>query len=95
MSRAGWRAAFAPGRVPKLARISGCWKSCNIPEILQTDRGPYNGPMARNDAPLLNVRELAQWLRLKERKVYDLVARNEIPHTRAASQRSPPPPHPP
>ncbi|HSN20134.1 MAG TPA: helix-turn-helix transcriptional regulator [Usitatibacter sp.] len=42
--------------------------------------------MARTDAPLLNVRELAQWLRLKERKVYDLVARNEIPHTRAGAK---------
>lgn len=42
--------------------------------------------MARNEAPLLNVRELAQWLRLKERKVYDLVARNEIPHTRAGAK---------
>ena len=42
--------------------------------------------MARNDPPLLNGRELAQWLRLKERKVYDLVARNEIPHTRAGAK---------
>ena len=42
--------------------------------------------MARDDAPLLNVRELAHWLRLKERKVYDLVARNEIPHTRAGAK---------
>ena len=47
--------------------------------------------MARDEAappgaPLLNVRELAQWLRLKERKVYDLVARNEIPHTRAGAK---------
>ncbi len=42
--------------------------------------------MPRNDAPLLNVRELAHWLRLKERKVYDLVARNEIPHTRAGAK---------
>ena len=42
--------------------------------------------MAHNEAPLLNVRELAQWLRLKERKVYDLVARNEIPHTRAGAK---------
>jgi excisionase family DNA binding protein len=36
--------------------------------------------------PLLNVRELADWLRVKERKVYDLVARNEIPHTRAGAK---------
>ncbi|HXZ49238.1 MAG TPA: helix-turn-helix transcriptional regulator, partial [Usitatibacter sp.] len=42
--------------------------------------------MARNDAPLLNVHELAQWLRLKERKVYDLVARGAIPHTRAGAK---------
>lgn len=37
-------------------------------------------------AALLNVRELAQWLRLKERKVYDLVARGEIPHTRVGAK---------
>lgn len=45
--------------------------------------------MARDTAassPLLNVRELAEWLRLKERKVYDLVARNDIPHTRAGAK---------
>ncbi len=35
---------------------------------------------------LLNVRELAEWLRLKERKVYDLVARGELPHTRAGAK---------
>jgi putative molybdopterin biosynthesis protein len=35
---------------------------------------------------LLNVRELADWLRLKERKVYDLVARGEIPHTRVGAK---------
>jgi len=35
---------------------------------------------------LLNVRELADWLRMKERKVYDLVARNEIPHTRVGAK---------
>jgi len=39
-----------------------------------------------SEVALLNVRELAQWLRLKERKVYDLVARNEIPHTRAGAK---------
>jgi len=32
------------------------------------------------------VRELAAWLRTKERKVYDLVARNEIPHTRVGAK---------
>ncbi len=37
-------------------------------------------------SPLLNVRELAYWLRLKERKVYDLVARGDIPHTRAGAK---------
>jgi putative molybdopterin biosynthesis protein len=41
---------------------------------------------AAASSPLLNVRELAEWLRLKERKVYDLVARNEIPHTRAGAK---------
>jgi excisionase family DNA binding protein len=41
---------------------------------------------ASSASPLLNVRELADWLRLKERKVYDLVARNEIPHTRAGAK---------
>jgi putative molybdopterin biosynthesis protein len=37
-------------------------------------------------AALLNVRELGAWLRLKERKVYDLVARGEIPHTRVGAK---------
>src|SRR5579859_7869825 len=41
---------------------------------------------AAASSPLLNVRELAEWLRLKERKVYDLVARNDIPHTRAGAK---------
>jgi excisionase family DNA binding protein len=41
---------------------------------------------AAASSPLLNVRELADWLRLKERKVYDLVARNDIPHTRAGAK---------
>jgi excisionase family DNA binding protein len=41
---------------------------------------------ASSASPLLNVRELADWLRVKERKVYDLVARNEIPHTRAGAK---------
>jgi len=41
---------------------------------------------ASSASPLLNVRELAEWLRLKERKVYDLVARNDIPHTRAGAK---------
>ena len=40
----------------------------------------------RPGAALLNVRELAGWLRLKERKVYDLVARGEIPHTRVGAK---------
>ena len=35
---------------------------------------------------LLTVSELASWLRLKERKVYDLVARGGIPHTRAGAK---------
>jgi excisionase family DNA binding protein len=34
----------------------------------------------------LNVREAAAWLRLKERKVYDLVAKGAIPHTRAGAK---------
>ncbi len=42
--------------------------------------------MAAMERPLLNVRELAGWLRLKERKVYDLVARGDIPHTRAGAK---------
>jgi putative molybdopterin biosynthesis protein len=41
---------------------------------------------ARPGAALLNVRELGAWLRLKERKVYDLVARGEIPHTRVGAK---------
>ena len=47
------------------------------------DRRPPRSPEPR---ALLNVRELAEWLRLKERKVYDLVARGEIPHTRAGAK---------
>ena len=35
---------------------------------------------------LLNVREAAAWLRIGERKVYDLVARGAIPHTRAGAK---------
>src|SRR5512140_1697589 len=35
---------------------------------------------------LLNVREAADFLRLKERKVYDLVARGDVPHTRAGAK---------
>jgi putative molybdopterin biosynthesis protein len=43
-------------------------------------------PAAAPGAALLDVRELAGWLRLKERKVYDLVARGEIPHTRVGAK---------
>jgi excisionase family DNA binding protein len=43
-------------------------------------------PAAPPPGALLNVRELAAWLRLKERKVYDLVARGEIPHTRVGAK---------
>lgn len=53
------------------------------------DRPPSAGlPSADGGPPagLLNVRELAGWLRLKERKVYDLVARNAIPHTRVGAK---------
>ena len=54
------------------------------------DRNPEDSVPAEGHAPavaaLLNVRELAGWLRLKERKVYDLVARNEIPHTRVGAK---------
>src|SRR2546421_2640556 len=35
---------------------------------------------------LLNVREAAAWLRVGERKVYDLVAKDAIPHTRAGAK---------
>lgn len=34
----------------------------------------------------LTVREAADFLRIKERKLYDLVARGEVPHTRAGSK---------
>lgn len=47
---------------------------------------PVLPPPVPPDRALLNVRELAQWLRLKERKVYDLVARGDIPHTRAGAK---------
>ena len=43
-------------------------------------------PPALPDRALLNVREVAEWLRLKERKVYDLVARGDLPHTRAGAK---------
>ncbi len=43
-------------------------------------------PPAPPDRALLNVREVAEWLRLKERKVYDLVARGDLPHTRAGAK---------
>ena len=43
-------------------------------------------PPAPPDRALLNVREVAEWLRLKERKVYDLVARGDLPHTRAGGK---------
>lgn len=36
--------------------------------------------------PLMNVREVADYLRLKERKVYDLVARRAIPCTRVSGK---------
>jgi putative molybdopterin biosynthesis protein len=35
---------------------------------------------------LMNVHEAAAWLRVGERKVYDLVARGVIPHTRAGAK---------
>ncbi len=35
---------------------------------------------------LLNVHEAAVWLRIGERKVYDLVAKGAIPHTRAGAK---------
>ena len=54
------------------------------------DRHPSAAAAAVEGGPhaagLLNVRELAEWLRMKERKVYDLVARNEIPHTRVGAK---------
>ena len=61
------------------------------------DRPPGEGAPAEASAAgaprgLLNVRELAAWLRTKERKVYDLVARNEIPHTRVGACAGLPPP---
>lgn len=36
--------------------------------------------------PLMNTREVAEYLRVKERKVYDLVAQRRIPCTRAAGR---------
>jgi len=41
---------------------------------------------AQTASALLNVHEAAEWLRLGERKVYDLVAKGDIPHTRAGSK---------
>jgi excisionase family DNA binding protein len=53
---------------------------CDHPEILQSMEKP------QTNAPLLNVREAAAWLRVGERKVYDLVARGAIPHARAGAK---------
>lgn len=35
---------------------------------------------------LLSTREVADFLRLKERKIYDLVAREAIPHSRVSGK---------
>ncbi len=43
-------------------------------------------PHARDANAFMNVREVADFLRVKERKVYDLVARGGIPHTRAGAK---------
>jgi excisionase family DNA binding protein len=40
----------------------------------------------RGDAELLTTREVAELLRIKERKVYDLVAAGEIPHVRVTGK---------
>jgi putative molybdopterin biosynthesis protein len=36
--------------------------------------------------PLMNTKEVAEYLRLKERKIYDLVAQRSIPHSRASGK---------
>jgi len=55
-------------------------KICDHAEILQTMEKLQTSPA------LLNVREAAAWLRIGERKVYDLVAKGAIPHTRAGAK---------
>jgi putative molybdopterin biosynthesis protein len=35
---------------------------------------------------LMSTKEIAEYLRLKERKIYDLVSRNEIPHSRVSGK---------
>jgi excisionase family DNA binding protein len=59
---------------------AGC-KICDDAEILQIMEKPQTPAPAH-----LNVREAAAWLRIGERKVYDLVAKGAIPHTRAGSK---------
>lgn len=41
---------------------------------------------AGDDHELLTTREIADYLRLKERKIYDLVASNDIPHVRVTGK---------
>ncbi len=36
--------------------------------------------------PLMSTREVAEYLRLKERKIYDMVAQGEIPHSRVSGK---------
>ncbi len=49
-------------------------------------RGGYDWAMKRFDAEYLTTRELAELLRIKERKVYDLAASGEVPCTRATGK---------
>lgn len=50
---------------------------------MRKPRAP-SGPPAGND--MLDTREVAAYLRLKERRVYDLVRRQAIPHVRATGK---------
>jgi excisionase family DNA binding protein len=68
-------AAILRGRA---ATTSG--NSCDHPEIMQAPEKLQNQPA------LMNVREAAAWLRIGERKLYDLVAREAIPHSRAGAK---------
>ena len=43
-------------------------------------------PSSLTNTPLMNTHEVAEYLRIKERKVYDLVAQRRIPCTRAAGK---------
>ena len=42
--------------------------------------------MANDDTTFMTTRELAELLRISERKVYDLVATQAVPHTKATGK---------